>query len=128
MKTGLVASAFVIASAATLFSTKEALAAGKCVKCPITIVDLGPGTAALAAPYPVNLVWINLNNLFWTTPACNNSQWMTFSVVGDRGKALLALVQSAILAGKLIDLTGTGTCFGTFPNNVEEVSEIYVYP
>lgn len=76
-----------------------------------------------------SFVWVGVNGKPVLSTACTNNTYMGFSVLDDRGKGLLAIVQAALLSGRLVSLYGTGSCIGPGGSqNLEELKAIWVKP
>jgi hypothetical protein len=54
-----------------------------------------------------------------------NASWLVFNPATENGKALLAILQSALLIGRKLNITGTGSCPASVP--FENVSTVNVF-
>jgi hypothetical protein len=93
----------------------EAYAAGACGNCFLTrLMMLSDGKV---------LVGTGLN----MAGPCTNKTWMWFDSTTAKGKTLLAMVQSAYLAGKHTSMTGSNVCTSMNSSSYEELSKFEFY-
>ena len=116
MKLGKKLLAFVFAASASYGAVASATgsAAG------VTVTELGVnGTVA----------WIHLSaDLGGTRPSCNlaGKRDLVFDPTTTWGKIFLSTAQSAKLSGRLVDVSGTGTCLNIGSTPTEALSYIKI--
>jgi hypothetical protein len=96
----------------------RAYAAGACASCFITNLYMRATDT-----------WVQIGTgLPMSGPTCgsSNNTFMAVDIATPRGRSTLAMAQAAMLAGRQIDMTGTGNCTG--PGNVEVMSTLWVKP
>jgi len=94
----------------------KAYAASACNSCTVTDFYIPPSAT--------NWVWIGTGVNMGSS--CGSSGYLAVKMDTDVGKAFFALAQTAHLTGKIVDLTGSGSCTGT--GGAEIMSSIWVKP
>ncbi len=118
----------------SLFAAPQPAEASAVSNVLISDITIGDGTS-------VARVWFNGATKSGTTPTCHMSPYTThyaFDISTHKGKAVLALLQSAFLAGRKVSVNGAGnsctTVTGTTSSvtgantGVETLSNLTVFP
>ena len=88
----------------------------------------GSNATITAVGYNGTVAWVSLAaDLGGTKPACTTDKRdLVFDPTTAAGKTFLSLAESAKLSGRLVDLSGTGTCTNLGSTPVENLSYIKI--
>jgi hypothetical protein len=112
----LIGAATLLAISAAAYRTQAVV--GTCGNCLVGSIFVRSDGWVLATP----------GTTLANGPACGeaNASWLAIDPSTDRGRALLSLVQLALLSGRTANWNGTDTCGGA--GNVEQMSQFELMP